>query len=302
MSSEMNTATSGAPQNAAGETQSHENNRGRRFNNRRWYSRTGNRARGSVNARFEGREPSLKGHIYDWTGERNPDQFIKTTKEIINYVGRTYTKYTGEFMEAVRDLVLEDPPQPEEPEDDTRVAFEMWRHAYKEQQTKLQEYKNFCARLYNVVFGQCSDALQDKLKSHADFPAAYQDGIALLTIIKVITYSFKERRKLADALCEIKEAFFEFKQGNHMSLQRYYELFLNHVEVMKEVGVTIADEGLINEIAGVNEHDEPTKEDRMAAEEQTLAVRFLHGANQQHKSYLTHLQNSFLDRNDKHSP
>jgi hypothetical protein len=51
--------------------------------------------------RFEGREPSLKGYIYDSTGERTPDQFIKTTKEIINYVGRTYTKYTAEFTQAV---------------------------------------------------------------------------------------------------------------------------------------------------------------------------------------------------------
>jgi hypothetical protein len=53
---------------------------------------------------FEGREPSLKGFIYDSTGERSPDQYIKTTKEIINYVGRTYTKYTAEFTQAVRDL------------------------------------------------------------------------------------------------------------------------------------------------------------------------------------------------------
>jgi hypothetical protein len=98
--------------------------------------------------------------------------------------------------------------------------------------------------LYNVVLGQCSDALQDKLKSNADYPAAYQDGIALLTIIKVLTYSFEDRRKQSDALSEIKEQFYSFKQGRNMSLQRYYELFLNQVEVLDEVGVTIADESL----------------------------------------------------------
>jgi hypothetical protein len=56
--------------------------------------------------KFEGREPSLKGFINNSTGERSPDQYIKTTKEVINYVGRTYTKYTAEFTQAVWDLEL----------------------------------------------------------------------------------------------------------------------------------------------------------------------------------------------------
>ena len=59
--------------------------------------------------RFEGREPSLRGYIYDFTGERAPDQYIKTTKEVINYVGRTYTKYTSDFTQAMSVLALEDP-------------------------------------------------------------------------------------------------------------------------------------------------------------------------------------------------
>ena len=32
--------------------------------------------------RFEGREPRLQGHIYDWTGERTPERYIQTTREI----------------------------------------------------------------------------------------------------------------------------------------------------------------------------------------------------------------------------
>jgi hypothetical protein len=214
----------------------------------------------------------LKGHIYDWTGERNPDQYIKTTKEIINYDGRTYNKYTGDFMQAVRDLDLVNPTVPADPEPDNLLAFKRWKVEIKEHYNKVQEYSNFRAGLYNVVFGQCSEALQDKLKSHSDFPASYQDGIALLTIIKVLTYSFEERRKLSDALCEIKEAFYSFRQGKNMSLQRYYELFLNQVEVLDEVGITIADDSLITSIAAANEHEEPTEEDKTTAREQALAI------------------------------
>jgi hypothetical protein len=197
-------------------------------------------------------------------------------------------------------MELNDPVEPAAPAEDNPVAFQRWKCDYLDHRTKLQEYANFRAGLYNVVFGQCSEALQDKLRSHTDFPGAYQDGIALLIIIKTLTYSFEERRKLADALSEIKESFYTFKQGKHMSLQRYYELFLNQVEVMEEVGITIADDSLINSIAAANQHEEPDEEDRVAAQEQALAVRFLRGTNSHHASYLTHLRNSFLDGYDNY--
>jgi hypothetical protein len=51
--------------------------------------------------KFEGREQLLKGFIYDSTGEQSPNQYIKTTKKIINYSCLTFTKYTAEFTLAV---------------------------------------------------------------------------------------------------------------------------------------------------------------------------------------------------------
>jgi hypothetical protein len=166
----------------------------------------------------------------------------------------------------------------------------------REYRVKEQEYSNFQAGLYNVVLGQCTEALQDKLKSHTDFPSAYQDGIALLKIIKTLTYTFEERRNLADALCDIKEMFYSFKQGKHMSLQRYHELFLGQVEVLDEVGITIPDESLIELIAAAKGRaGAPTDSDKADAREQALAIRFIRGANATHKAYLTHLRNSYLD-------
>ena len=76
---------------------------------------------------LKGREPSLKGYIYDFTGERNPDQWIKTTKEIQSYVGRVYTKYTDEFTTAVEQLTLVQPTKPNDPDPSDRIAFEVWK-------------------------------------------------------------------------------------------------------------------------------------------------------------------------------
>jgi hypothetical protein len=104
------------------------------------------------------------------------------------YVGRTYTKYTADFTQAVRDLVLAVPTPPANSADPANlIQYEMWKLSVEKHKIKEQEYSNFRAGLYKLVFGQCTKALQDKFKSHSDFPNAYKDGIALLTIIKTLT-------------------------------------------------------------------------------------------------------------------
>ena len=118
-------------------------------------------------------------------------------------------------------------------------------------------------------------------------------------IIKTLTYTFKEQCKLADALCDIKEMFYSFHQGKHMSLQCYYKLFLGQVEVCKEVRVMIVDESLVESIMESNSRaGAPTDADIEATHEQALAICFICGTNDNHKTYLTHLQNSFLDGSD----
>ena len=81
---------------------------------------------------------------------------------------------------------------------------------------KLQEYTNFRSGLYNLVMGQCSEALKERLKSHEDFMDANQNGIALLVLIRSLLHTFEERRKLADGLSDVKMAFYKLRQGKYM--------------------------------------------------------------------------------------
>jgi hypothetical protein len=57
---------------------------------------------------------------------------------------------------------------------------------------------------------------------------------------------------MADALTDVKENFYGFRQGRYMPLQCYHELFIAQVQVLDEVGVSIADQALINKIAETN--------------------------------------------------
>jgi hypothetical protein len=118
-------------------------------------------------------------------------------------------------------------------------------------------------------------------------------------IIKTLTYAFEERRKLVDALCEIKKMFYAFKQGTHMPLQQYHDQFQGQVAVLDKVGVTIADESLVESVAAQNGRaGAPVEADHIAAREQTPAMQFISGTNAKYKEYLTHLRNSFLDGSD----
>ena len=95
--------------------------------------------------------------------------------------------------------------------------------------------------------------------------ATNQDGIALLVIIQSLIHTFEENRKLSDAIMDVKEKFYKFYQGRHMTLERYHELFLAQVEVLDEVGITIEDNALVMEVAEQNGRAVPNDDDRSEA-------------------------------------
>ena len=210
-------------------------NQGCQGRNQRRYGNRGVDHQRGRQPKFEGREPRLQGHIYDWTGERTPERYIRTTREISKYVGVAYPKYTANFTAAVDTLELTDPEEPAAPDPAILVAFERWKYVYKEYMMKIQEFTNFRSGLYNLVMGQCTEALKERLKSHEDFIGANQNGIALLILIRSLLHTFEERRKLADGLSDVKMAFYKLRQGKYMKLERYHEIFLAQVEVLEEV-------------------------------------------------------------------
>ena len=74
--------------------------------------------------------------------------------------------------------------------------------------------------------------------------------------------NFEECWHRLDVLFDVKEEFYMLCQGCHQSLQCYYERFMNQVDVMEEVGITIADEALVTLIANSNNWcNAPTNED-----------------------------------------
>ena len=85
-----------------------------------------------------------------------------------------------------------------------------------------------------------------------------------------------------------------------MSLERYHELFLAQVEVLDEVGITVEDEALVRDVALQSGREVANEDDRTEARSQELTIRLFRGTNNNHKGYLHHLQNSYLDGSDNY--
>ena len=93
----------------------------------------------------------------------------------------------------------------------------------------------------------------------------------------------------------MKMAFYKLRQGKYMKLERYHELFLAQVDVLNEVGVTIPDTALVQHVAEQHGRGEPAAADHEEAKQIALTIQFIKGTNANHKPYLSHLRNSYLD-------
>ena len=202
--------------------------------------------------KFEGRCDDLKGHIYDYSESKNADQFVTTTKEIKNYVGRTY-KCAGDITGAITALVVPVIAEPEEPDDpDNRIEFKKWEKEYDEYRKTKKTLEDNVKSLYSLVWGQCSESMQQKVESLATFEAieTASNGIALLAAIKNTSYDYQSQKYRIESITDALYRLMTLRQ-NQLSVQQYYESFTNLLSVYIHCGgSTEPDPGCMKYVAG----------------------------------------------------
>jgi hypothetical protein len=221
-------------------------------------------------AKFEGRCKELEGHVYDICGSQQANQFMKTTEEIGLYVGKTYS-HGGDIATAVRTYAkpvfetLEDPP------DDAPIAtkkrWELQLKRLNDQEDKLEEN---IAKLYSLVWGQCSDGLRAKIESLKEFAEIrdYMEGIELLKLIKTLAFKFEPQIYTPLAVDNAIHKFVSAKQGKHMTAAEYLEHFQNNVKVLEAVGASLGPHrSVIAMVVGGGNPDEATEEQIAEANE-----------------------------------
>jgi len=148
----------------------------------------------STSNTFEGRCDDLKGHIYDCANTtKAADMYTKTTREIIEYIGRTF-KYSTDLVKGMESLVEPKIAEPEElPEGATALEKRKWDKRVDKLIDQEDRLQDATSRAYAIVWGQCSDALREKVKAHKDFKKAHEGPsvVALLKVIKTEMFTFQ---------------------------------------------------------------------------------------------------------------
>jgi hypothetical protein len=165
--------------------------------------------------KFEGKVDALKGFYYDCSDVKQSDMFAKTTKEIAGYVGRTYkfggdTRIAVETQETPKFAVPADPP-----DDASKATLRMWEKKVDSISKREDQLEHNLRQVYALVWGQCTDILQQKIESEEGFAtmSTENDGLLLLKTIKNITYRYQSQKYCPHSLFESKKRFFMQSQG-----------------------------------------------------------------------------------------
>ena len=100
---------------------------------------------------------------------------------------------------------------------------------------------------YSVIWGQCSETLQHKLKNSKrwEIISTTQIPIDLLEQIKVISYRYEEDKYLPMFIHNAKPAFYRFNQRD-LSLDDNRERYTNVVEIAKSYDNNLYDDKLLD--------------------------------------------------------
>lgn len=191
--------------------------------------------------RFEGKCPDLKGYIYDASDARQSDQFIKTTREISEYVGRTY-KYGGDIRLAVETLIAPTiTPPADYGADATRTEIRIWEKVVDEHVRRISCLAENIKTLYSLVWGQCNDVVRQKVEASENYEemARTGDGLNLLIVLKSISFHFQSQKYICHSIHEALKRYFNCSQGRFATTQAYMEHFQNVMDVVTHSGGSI---------------------------------------------------------------
>jgi hypothetical protein len=92
----------------------------------------------------------------------------------------------------------------------TKTEVKIWEMEIDQFVKNKRNYKSNKVMLHSVIWGQCSEAMQAKVKTDPSFQTIHDnsDSLALIKIIKGIAYKFESQQNMYLALDNAKSAFY----------------------------------------------------------------------------------------------
>jgi hypothetical protein len=234
--------------------------------------------------------------VYNLCGTQQADQYTRTTEEISIYVAKEYN-YGGDVGMAVKTLTVLTFKLPEDlPQDATLGEVKQWENRIKRVGDREEAMDKNLPKLYNLIWGQCSDPLQARLESMSEFNKIGQDmnGIKLLQLIRSVAYHYEPQLYKPLAIDDAIVKYVMLKQGKQTTPAECLEQFRNHINVLDAVGATIGPHAGV--LASITEGQrEANVVDKATACELLMAVAFLNKIDRtRYGRMLEDLKNSYL--------
>jgi hypothetical protein len=268
-----------------------------------------------ASSKFTGNCTELQGQIFDCSDYKQADTFVYTHKRISEYVGAEY-RNGGDISSSLLNetkFEISVPPTPEvvnpealTPQEHTeKLIFKGLIDSYIKRVSTLDGNTQ---KAYHLIIGQCTNLLQSKLKQQAQWSdiSQSQDGIALITLIKTITFKFEDQKFLPLALYQSKANLYALRQSN-MTNNKYLQRFQNLVDVASAYNGQLYDQSILNIIIKKRHtglaYEAPTDEQKLdvnsSVSELYQATMFLHQSDcRQYGKLLEELENDFTKGND----
>jgi hypothetical protein len=261
-------------------------------------------------APFVGRVLALNRFVYDCSDNRQSEQFVKTTKEISGYVGREFGKGGDDVRIAVDTLMMPVLVKLARPTGNNKFDKFEWQNNIRSYQTRCTNLEDGMKRLYNIVYGQCSKTMIQRLTALENFEVdilGRSDAIALLMAIKRILFNFQSQKFEPQSISDAMKQFYLYQQGPNVASQAYLEQFTNNVDVVMYCGGSIGTaQRLSNSLADERNIDLTliTEDKRhylkLEARDRYLATVFILGADQvRYGGLICNIENNYLNGTDK---
>ncbi len=183
--------------------------------------------------KFRGNCTELQGCIFDCSDYKQADTFVTALKRSENVGADIRSSIINEMKITIpvpTAPTAVDPKSPTAPSETVaKMIFKGEIDSYIKRKSLLDDN---IQKTFSLVIGQRTDLIQSKLKQQAVWTTISQDqdAIALIGLIKTITFRFEDHKFLPLALYLSKASLYKLLEGN-MANHDYLQRFQNLVDV-----------------------------------------------------------------------
>ena len=221
-------------------------NRNGRYNNK---SSKSNMSQRTLNG-FKGATSGLNGNVFQTHSENpKPNQFQRTIEEFLVYSSKEYKDVADHLTVLFTELKTPMPTKPTALDDKASdIDKEGLKEDIKYWRKEERHLKNTLRSIFNVIWGQCSPLMQNKLEGIETYEVMKGDGDAasLLKAIKGISYDFESGRSPHESIDETHRKLYVLTQGPLETNAEFLKKFKSLVDVLIYYGGVIgSDPGVI---------------------------------------------------------